>query len=377
MKPITVAVNGDRTIYYKTTLNGAIMRSECIDCQDSYHELYATQNTGWDDKWFLDESSTQGGWEIINYTYRLSDNALLVRQKCCNSTSNNINGIPGEYMASTGEKFLITIYYGGKIKKFYTTAGVYNEKHPDYPLDYPDNTIISSMYSTPFYYKRPLTAEEINKMGIKAYDGNRGTNVSSGSTYFYDLKYMYFDYTAQYSEGHSYNDHCNEYDILTNAPTAGEIAAAINKKEPLEWYETYIKEGEAKEFIKDGGHLKYYVTYEGGITYYMYDYHGLDFQQKLLNNSTSPFWNNSVINIVLDYYKSEDADIENMSKYYTGTVFCYDLIYSDETEDNFRQYKNYHTMLSAEVKQDPDWNEEKFNKFQTEMRHKLYEEQLK
>lgn len=377
MKPITVAVNGDRTIYYKTTLNGAIMRSECIDCQDSYHELYATQNTGWDDKWFLDESSTQGGWEIINYTYRLSDNALLVRQKCCNSTSNNINGIPGEYMASTGEKFLITIYYGGKIKKFYTTAGVYNEKHPDYPLDYPDNTIISSMYSTPFYYKRPLTAEEINKMGIKAYDGNRGTNVGSGSTYFYDLKYMYFDYTTQYSEGHSYDDHCNEYDILTNEPTAGEIAAAINKKEPLEWYETYIKEGEAKEFIKDGGHLKYYVTYKGGIAYYMYDYHGLNFQQKLLNNVTSPFWDESVINTVLDYYKSEDADIENMSKYLNMSVYCYDLIYSDETKTSITQYKNYHTMLSSEVKQDPDWNEEKFNKFQTEMRHKLYEEQLK
>ena len=59
----------------------------------------------------------------------------------------------------------------------------------------------------------------------------------------------------------------------------------------------------------------------------------------------------------------------------TNNIPAYSHNYDGKSTNNV--YKNYLTLLSSEVKQDPDWNEEKFNKFQTEMRHRLYEEQLK
>ena len=61
----------------------------------------------------------------------------------------------------------------------------------------------------------------------------------------------------------------------------------------------------------------------------------------------------------------------------TNSIQSYNYNYDYNEGFNKNIYKNYLTLLSSEVKQDPDWNEEKFNKFQTEMRHRLYEEQLK
>lgn len=83
----------------------------------------------------------------------------------------------------------------------------------------------------------------------------------------------------------------------------------------------------------------------------------------------------SQVNVVLDYYKSEDADIENMTKYMGRNIYCYNLDRDDNS--NVINYTNYHTLLSSEIKRDKDWNEEIFNNFQTEMRHRLFEEQLK
>ena len=77
----TITVNGNMTLYYKTTLNGIVIRSELQDCADPYHLLYDNSNNShWKDKWFI-ESGSYGSLECTNYTYRLSDYALQVKQQ--------------------------------------------------------------------------------------------------------------------------------------------------------------------------------------------------------------------------------------------------------------------------------------------------------
>ena len=356
MKPITITVNEDKEIYYKTTINGVIMRSELIDCGDGYHKLYDCENRDWIDKWYIDGSTSQGSWETINYTYRLSDNALLVRQKCTNGYSGNILGCPETLNSER------VPYYSGKIVRYYTTVGEYNKVHEN-PLPYDDDTVIADMYGYPFFSKRALNEKEMEQMGIVL--RNRGTEVSFGTTYFYDKVYMMFGLLSIEYNKPSYVG----YEDYKNKPTADEIATAINKKTLLEWYEGYSKEGESREFIKDDGYRKWYIVYKGDLTS-LYDYHNLKFPHKLLSEVGTQFWD-SQVNVVLSYYKSSDADIENLSKYMTESVYCYDY------HKDYIQYKNYHTLLSSEVKQDADWNEEKFNDFQNKSLKKLYEEQLK
>lgn len=361
MEPITITVNEDKEIYYKTTINGVIMRSEWIDCGDGYHKLYDRGDIVPNkDKWYIDGSTLQGSWETINYTYRLSDNALLVRQRCTNGYGGNILGFPE---TSNSERIS---YYSGKIVRHYLTVGEYNKVHEN-PLPYDDDTVIADSYGMPFLSKRALNKKEMEQMGIVL--KTRGTNVQAGgATYFYDKVYMGF-----YLGGITYNEPSYVgYENYKNKPTADEIATAINKKTLLEWYDEYSKEGKSQEFIKDNGYTKWYVSYDGALISTLYDYHNLNFQHKLLSEVGDAFWSDSQVNVVLDYYKSiSDADIEYMSKYMTKSVHCYDYC------PDYIQYKNYHTILSSEVKQDADWNEEKFNNFQKKTIKKLYEEQLK
>lgn len=357
MEPFTITVDGNKEIYYKTTINGVIMRAELIDCGDSYHKLYDRGDPLSQEKWYIDGSASQGSLETINYTYRLSDHALLVRQKCTNGWAGNIRGCPE---TPNPERLP---YYSGKIVRYYTTVGEYNKVHEN-PLPYDDDTVIDDMYGEPFLSKRALNEKEMEQIGIVS--RNRGTNVSAfSSTYFYDKIYMgfYLDYTV-YNKPSSIG-----YEDYKNKPTADEIATAINKKTLLEWYEEYSKEGKSLEFIKDDGYRKWYVSYEGYLAN-IYDYHNLNFRHKLLSEVGTANWS-SQVNVVLDYYKSSDVDIENLSKYMTESIMCYDSC------KDYIQYKNYHTLLSSEVKQDADWNEEKFNNFQNKSLKKLYEEQLK
>ena len=92
MKPFTITVEEDKTIYYKINLKGLIQRAELVDCNDGYHKLYdGFDSSGSNDKWTIDASKSYGSLETINYTYRLSDNKLLVRQRCSNGYSGSIN----------------------------------------------------------------------------------------------------------------------------------------------------------------------------------------------------------------------------------------------------------------------------------------------
>ena len=357
MEPFTITVNEDKEIYYKTTINGVILRSELIDCGDSYHKLYDRGDPLSQEKWYINGSTSQGSWEIINYTYRLSDHALLVRQKCTTSPGNNIMGFPE---TSNPERLS---YYSGKIVRYYTTVGEYNKVHEN-PLPYDDDTIIADSYGYPFFSKRALNEKEMEQMGIVL--RNRGTDVSFGTTYFYDKIYMEFHLRNIEYNKPSYNTPYADYQ---NRPTADEIAMTINKKTLLEWYEEYSKEGEGREFIKDDGYSKWYIIYYGGFST-LYDYHNLRFPHKLLSEVSTQNWS-SQVNVVLSYYKSSNVDIENLSKYMTINIHCYDYC------KDYIQYKNYHTILSSEVKQDADWNEEKFNDFQNKSLKKLYEKQLK
>lgn len=382
MSPIKIIVDENKIINYKTRIAGIIQRAELIDCNDGYHELYDADSRGWGDKWYVDGSTSYGSFETINYTYRLSDNKLLIRQRCSNGYSGNILGMSLKTIP-TGESGRIT-YCSGKVVKYYTTAGEHNKtRPPEYQLPVDDNTIIADMYGSPFVSKRPLSQQELDAMGFKITNTNHGTQVSAGSTYFNDSVYMLFGMMAhQYKE---YDDSLSSgsYANYQTRPTADEIATAIDKRSLLEWYEkrdAEVEFGYRGVLIKDDGYTKWYVNYEG--THSMYDYHNLDPIQKTLPVTTNTFWGDSQINVVLDYYKADDVsvDTENINQYSIGNIQAYDYNYDynpdgSSTTDVF--YKNYCTFLSAKINRDEDWNEEIFNNFQTEMCHRLFEEQLK
>lgn len=375
MKPIKVTVDSNKIIYYKTTVNGAIMRAELIDCDDEYHKIYDRNGLAENkERWYVDGSKSHGSVETINYTYRVSDYKLLVKQRCANAFGGNISGFRLDSI-STGETPRIT-YTSGKIIRWYLTAGEYNKnRQPENQLPLSDNTIISISYGNNFIPKRPLNKQEILTLGIKRL--TTGTSVyPSSSTYFYDNIYMYFRFTGENYKGYpSYDadDSTTWYYSLQNEPTSDEIAAAIDKRTLLEWYQ--LRNEENKIEIKDDGYTKWYIYYVGDSYSNMYDYQNLTFKDKLLDTVFTPHENESQLNIVLDYYKSEDADIENMTKYMNRSVSCY----NNDRDDNssVTNYTNYHILLSSEIKRDEDWNEEIFNNFQTEMRHRLFEEQLK
>lgn len=371
MKPITIAVNGDRIIYYKVNLKGLIQRAELVDCNDGYHKLYDGLDTsGYDDKWTIDASKSYGSLETINYTYRLSDNRLLVRQRCSNGYSGSIN-IVHAIMGEQNEKNRWIACYG-KIVRYYLTYGGYPHEDSSVGL-YDDDTITAYMYGYPLS-KRPLNEQELQLIGITKNDS--GIQISTNSVYFYDNRYMIFNVS-----GYEYSPYETDigYEKYQNIPTADEIAMTINKRSLSEWYTTRNEKDEHGShglMIKDDSHTRWYVYYSE-ITSAIYDCHNLSYQQRLLNETYTSFEQDSQINVVLDYYKSDEIDIENVKKYMTNSIQSYNYNYDYNEGFNKNIYKNYLTLLSSEVKQDPDWNEEKFNKFQTEMRHRLYEEQLK
>lgn len=377
MVPIKVTVDSNKIIYYKTTVNGMIMRAELVDCNDGYHRLYDA-DTSYNDRYYVDGSKSYGSFETINYTYRLSDNKLLVKQTCSNSMGNNIMGFQIDDI-SAGEKGRCT-YCSGKVVRWYLTAGEYNKIRPkENQMPLSDNTIMYDVYGG-FFSKRSLNKQELLETGLQS--DRIGTSVSPGSTYFYSDVYLCFGMWANnYKSYEKYDseDPSTWYKEYQAKPTADEIAAAIDKRSLLEWYESRHSGGEddyKQVLIKDDGYTKWYVYcsgYQGA-----YDYHNLTPYEKLLPFAI-PHWQQtqkeSQVNVVLDYYKSEDADIENMTKYMGRNIYCYNLDRDDNS--NVINYTNYHTLLSSEIKRDKDWNEEIFNNFQTEMRHRLFEEQLK
>ena len=370
MEPFTITVDGDKTIYYKINLKGLIQRAELVDCSDGYHKLYDGSDTsGYNDKWTIDGSKSYGSLETINYTYRLSDNKLLVRQRCSNGYSGNnifiVHGIMGEQNEENR-----WIACSGKLVRYYLTYGGYLHKD-DVASLYDDDTIVSYSYQS-ILSKQPLNEQELQLMGITK-NAYSGIQISTGSAYFYDTRYMIFKV-----DGWVYNPYETDigYEEYQNIPTADEIAATINKRSLSEWYITRDEKDEHGShglMIKDDGHSRWYVFYSG-IAYSIYDYHNLSYPQRLLDKTTGSN-RGSQINVVLDYYKSDNIDIENVKKYMTNNIQTYSYNYDGKSTNSV--YKNYLTLLSSEVKQDPDWNEEKFNKFQTEMRKKLFEEQLK
>lgn len=379
MKPLTITVNGDEVIYYKTTLNGIIQRAEIVDCNDAYHELYDYPDTFSDyyDKWSADGSKSYGSIETIYYTYRLLDNKLIVKQRCTNGYSGAIKVIDGEPKVIDGEmRTNRNVACYGKIGRYLLTVDGY---HGNLPYD--GNTIISYMFNEPFMSKRPLTKQEIDKIGVFNGNTDHGTDIGPSTTYFYDCVYMLFAIGGWiYNEYDKDPDHL--YPEIQSVPTPDEIAATIDKRSLLEWYETRDEEDEYGShglIIKDDGHRRWYVFY-GGTNYNVYDYHNIDAKQRLMDKTYSSFQSASSINVVLDYYKADDIniDVKNItSKSYIKT-YDYNYDYNPDgstTTDVF--YKNYCTFLSAEFNRDEDWNEEIFNNFQTEMRHRLFEEQLK
>ena len=368
MTPFTITVDGDKTIYYKINLKGLIQRAELVDCSDGYHKLYdGSDISGYNDKWTIDANKSYGSLETINYTYRLSDNKLLVRQRCSNGYSGGIyivHSIMGEQNKENG-----WIACSGKLVRYYLTYGGYPHKDDEASL-YDDDTIVTYSYTT-ILSKQPLNEQELQLIGITKNES--GIQISTGSVYFYDNRYMTFSVG-----GGVYNPYETDigFEEYQNIPTADEIAATINKRSLSEWYTTRDEKDEYGShglMIKDDGHCRWYVFYNG-TTSSLYDYHNLSYSQRLLNETTGSN-RGSQINVVLDYYESDNIDIENVKKYMTNNIPAYSHNYDGKSTNNV--YKNYLTLLSSEVKQDPDWNEEKFNKFQTEMRHRLYEEQLK
>lgn len=352
----TITVNGNMTLYYKTTLNGIVIRSELQDCADPYHLLYDTSNSiSWKDKWFI-ESGSYGSLECTNYTYRLSDYALQVKQQLVTWCGAG-DMIPSE----DGSRIN---YYTGKHIRFFTTNDGTKDGEVIATID---DKILS---------KRALTADECSVLGISDYE--KGTLVNPTVAYYHANQYVEF-YVMMHSNKfpHGYPTDINEYDYY---PTTTEIEEAINKKSLIDWCRSANDTEYKGEFIKEDEYVSYYVN--GGTTRTInISYSPNAHSKQVLFSDTVYAYEDSTVNMVKDFQKSDSADIDEYMKYINNTSQRYDhiQIYNEDGYPSGRQvqYKNYVTCVSPEYKISDRWTDEEYTKLQTQMKSKLFEEQLK
>lgn len=342
----TITVNGNMTLYYKTTLNGIVIRSELQDCADPYHPLYDNSNNPpWKDKWFI-ESGSYGSLECTNYTYRLSDYALQVKQQLVTWCGYG-NNIPSE----DGSR--INYYTGKHIRFFTTNDGTKDGEVIDYMFD----NILS---------KRALTADECSVLGISDY--KKGTLVNPTVAYYYVNQYVEFYVSTYYKLPNGYPTDINEYDYY---PTTTEIEEAINKKSLIDWCRSANDTEYKGEFIKEDEYATYYVN--GGTTRIINTYQSSsNARNQVLFSDTVYAYDNSTVNMVIGYEKTDTANIDEYMKYINNTSQRYDYPYGSQI-----QYKNYVTCVSPEYKISDRWTDEEYTKLQEQMKEKLYEEQLK
>lgn len=342
----TITVNGNMTLYYKTTLNGIVIRSELQDCADPYHPLYDNSNNSpWKDKWFI-ESGSYGSLECTNYTYRLSDYALQVKQQLVTWCGDGSN-IPSE----DGSRIN---YYTGKHIRFFTT----NDGTKD-------GEVIGYMFDN-ILSKRALTADECSVLGISDY--KKGTLVNPTVAYYYANQYVEFSVSTYYKLPSGYPTDINKYDYY---PTTTEIEEAINKKSLIDWCRSANDTEYKGEFIKEDEYATYYVN--GGTTRTINTYqNSSNARNQVLFSDTVYANDNSTVNMVVDYEKADTANIDEYMKYINNTSQRYDSPYGSHT-----QYKNYVTCVSPEYKISDKWTDEEYTKLQTQMKLKLFEEQLK
>lgn len=356
MMPVqTITVNGNMTLYYKTTLNGIIIRSELQDCADPYHLLYDNSNNPpWKDKWFI-ESGSYGSLECTNYTYRLSDYALQVKQQLVTWCGDGSN-IPSE----DGSRIN---YYTGKHIRFFTT----NDGTKD-------GEVIGYMFDN-ILSKRALTADECSVLGISDY--KKGTLVNPTVAYYYVNQYVEFYVSTYYKLPNGYPTDINKYDYY---PTTTEIEEAINKKSLIDWCRSANDTEYKGEFIKEDEYATYYVN--GGTTQTINTYQNpSNARTQVLFSDTVYTNDNSTVNMVVGYGKADTANIDEYMKYINNTSQRYDSIqlYNEDgsPSGSQTQYKNYVTCVSPEYKISDRWTDEEYFKLQEQMKSKLFEEQLK
>lgn len=355
MSTQTITVNGNMTLYYKTTLNGIIIRSELQDCADPYHLLYDNPNdTSWKDKWFI-ESGSYGSLECTNYTYRLSDYALQVKQQLVTWCGDGSN-IPSE----DGSRIN---YYTGKHIRFFTT----NDGTKD-------GEVIGYMFDN-ILSKRALTADECSVLGISDY--KKGTLVNPTAAYYYVNQYVEFYVSTYYKLPNGYPTDINEYNYY---PTTTEIEEAINKKSLIDWCRSANDTEYKGEFIKEDEYASYYVN--GGTTRTINTYqNSSNARNQVLFSDTVYAYDNSTVNMVVGYEKADTANIDEYMKYINNTSQRYDYIqlYNEDgsPSGSQTQYKNYVTCVSPEYKISDRWTDEEYSKLQEQMKSKLFEEQFK
>ena len=350
-----ITVNGNMTLYYKTTLNGIVIRSELQDCADPYHLLYDNSNNPpWKDKWFI-ESGSYGSLECTNYTYRLSDYALQVKQQLVTWCGDGSN-IPSE----DGSRIN---YYTGKHIRFFTT----NDGTKD-------GEVIGYMFDN-ILSKRALTADECSVLGISDY--KKGTQVNPTVAYYNANQYVEFSVSTYYKLPSGYPTSINEYDYY---PTTTEIEEAINKKSLIDWCRSANDTEYKGEFIKEDEYATYYIN--GGTTRTINTYqNSSNARNQVLFSDTVYAYDNSTVNMVVGYEKADTANINEYMKYINNTSQRYDHIqlYNEDgsPSGSQTQYKNYVTCVSPEYKISDRWTDEEYSKLQEQMKSKLYEEQLK
>lgn len=355
MMPLqTITVNGNMTLYYKTTLNGIIIRSELQDCADPYHLLYDSSNTThWTDKWFI-ESGSYGSLECVNSTYRLSDYSLQIKQQLITWCGDGSN-IPSE----DGTKIN---YYTGKHIRFITTND-----------DTKDGEVIAYMFDN-ILSKRALSAEECSTLGINGH--SKGTNVTPTMAYYYSNPYAEFYVSMYYKSSSSYPTNVNEYDYY---PTAVEIEEAINKKSLVDWCKSADNTEYKGEFIKEDEYATYYVN--GRTTRIINTYQSQSNARNSVLFSDVVYANdNSAVNMVKSFQKADSADINEYMKYINNTSQRYDYIQlydeNGSPSGNQVQYKNYVTCVSPEYKISDKWTDEAYQELQNQMKDKLFQKQL-
>lgn len=351
----TITVNGNMTLYYKTILNGIVIRSELQDCADPYHLLYDNSNNSWKEKWFI-ESGSYGSLECVNSTYRLSDYSLQVKQQLITWCGDGSN-IPSK----DGTRLN---YYTGKHIRFFTT----NDGTED-------GEIIATMYDN-ILSKRSLSAEECSELGLNGYIAI-GTQITPTSVYYYGKPYVQFWVREVSKTPHGYPLDFNIYDYY---PTIIEIEGAINKKKLTDWVRLSRNPEYIGEIIKEDEYMRYYIQAYSNIRIINTYQYTSNYRNQVIFSDVVYANENSTVNMVKNFQKADSADIDEYIKY-TNMSQRYDYVqvYNEDGSilGSQAEYKNYVTCVSPEYKISDKWTDEEYTKLQVQMKEKLFEEQLK
>lgn len=332
-----ITVDKNMILYCDVVLDGVILRTNVKYSSIPYHLLYNHPDSSWRDKWEI-SYGTYGSFVTETNTYRLSDYKHLIKQTLAewSGDGSNIPATDCEY----------TNYYTGN-------SIMFTYKSPTWKP-----TEITSVMTDNIAYKRFLTNEELSKLTNYT---SHGVQMSSS------LKGVSFQDTAIVPT--FYLNASQNEDYTYTPPTWEEIEGAIESLSIIEWFTPIEIDSDGRKIypkkeIKKGQSIWSIEPAQ------LRELSGYNMEiGDFLSDKVYAF-TDSIANRVLEYQKSDDADIDKIRAYGNRQI-CY----FSTAKESF--YKNYLTIVSAEINVLDSWTEKKHEEAFDLVAQKLYEEQLK